>query len=434
MFLIRDFTFDMNESEDEYLESCLTVRSANSSEMSQKLSVKSIFPNRSLRTLPHPVNPNLISQLEEIPFHEMNPQFQKKSKQFVEFVRHHSPIKELYGSDITGFDLGVLTEQYVNALNSGTMPSIETGWSSIVNTRNREAVSSAMKVYQEYMDSHICIPGSEEELMRIHERAQKRAIDKYATDSIETSEMGQDLLEEWRQKLQQEIAIFEENKVKEGMLHRYLDKNRKACQKDCERQINELYREIQNKVSDGQYLNNYGEYENDKNRVIELYRRRTQEYETVAHEVLKQFLESKSSEAKAVLNACTLNSQRNEEIKREQEKLRREQARREQIEAERKREERAQEQRNNAYQQQLQSLKDTLDSTRQKNQERFEQLKSAKNSEIRTLEDKHSLEIDAYERRINDYRKHNEQTQNRIKNLQNNPPVKVVKEKSCLLM
>lgn len=143
IWTLRDFTLDKIDPDtgeeitsDEYLELCLRNKSAGKNSNENNIIRQNIikyFKERECVTLPRPVdNEEDLQRLDDIPFNELKSNFRTEFLLLKKKVYETSKPKIFNGKKITGPILADLLIIFINSINSGIIPNIDTAWDNII--------------------------------------------------------------------------------------------------------------------------------------------------------------------------------------------------------------------------------------------------------------------------------------------------------------
>ena len=143
IWTLRDFSLDKinNEtgeeiSSDEYLELCLRNKSSGKNSKQNNLIRENIikyFKERECITLPRPIDEEKdLQNLNNIPFSELKSNFRTEFLILKNKVYETSKPKILNGKKVTGPILADLLYSFINSINSGIVPNINTACDNII--------------------------------------------------------------------------------------------------------------------------------------------------------------------------------------------------------------------------------------------------------------------------------------------------------------
>lgn len=94
--------------------------------------------------------------------------------------------KQLHGKPLNGEMLAGLIGSYVNAINEGAVPSIESAWSYICKSECAKAVEEAQDIYERVILANVDarFPLSEDELRLYHREAKESAIEQFQLKAV----------------------------------------------------------------------------------------------------------------------------------------------------------------------------------------------------------------------------------------------------------
>jgi uncharacterized membrane protein YheB (UPF0754 family) len=106
--------------------------------------LKSFFKERDCQTMIRPLtNEENLQNLAEMDLEELRPDFVEQVMQLRRKVISRVKAKTLNGKKLTGPMLATLSEAYVQAINNGAVPNIETAWSYICKNECSKAGEEA---------------------------------------------------------------------------------------------------------------------------------------------------------------------------------------------------------------------------------------------------------------------------------------------------
>jgi len=117
-----------------------------------KQCIKLYFPRRGCVTLPAPGTPAQMHKLESIPFEQLNPKFKTKIGSVKSKIVHEVTPKKIGAQKgalvpVDGPGLVHLMKSYVDAINKGALPDVESAWQTLQKAHCAEAVNGAKKAF-----------------------------------------------------------------------------------------------------------------------------------------------------------------------------------------------------------------------------------------------------------------------------------------------
>jgi hypothetical protein len=138
VWLLRDFYLDLTEDNRkitprDYLELALRPVQGGARDVSAKNairdSIRALFPDRECFTLVRPVNNEKdLQRLDQLPLSTFRPEFTSGLDAFTKFVFDRTRPKQLGASTMTGPILAGLTQSFLDAINTGAVPTISSSW------------------------------------------------------------------------------------------------------------------------------------------------------------------------------------------------------------------------------------------------------------------------------------------------------------------
>ncbi|POI21017.1 hypothetical protein CIB84_015235, partial [Bambusicola thoracicus] len=168
VWAVRDFTLQLEAdgkeiSEDEYLENALKLRGGSSPEAQHydhlRECIQQFFPQRRCFIFDQPASKRDLPRLEELSDDRMDPEFLQQLEKFCSYIWERSPPKSIPGGcKITGEMLGTLAVTYVDAIQSGAVPCLESAVTALAELHNSAAVREAAALYWELMEQRAELP------------------------------------------------------------------------------------------------------------------------------------------------------------------------------------------------------------------------------------------------------------------------------------
>jgi len=241
MWLVRDFSLKLQSngkdiSAKEYLENSLAPIQGDQSKIKEKnlirASITQFFVDRACFTLKRPVNDEkLLQHLEQATEADFRPQFLEELDEFMTTIFSNSKPKRLYKENLNGPMFIQLVKNYVEAINSGTIPVIKTAWENVVEVENQKAVAEAFAAYEESLEAHF----KNGEILENDEfeKAQSKSIG--AAYEIFRANVKGDIIAPYEKKLNGQI---------DEMFKRKKELNQKNSKVQCEAILEEIVSSI----------------------------------------------------------------------------------------------------------------------------------------------------------------------------------------------
>ena len=151
---MRDFTLQLVDQDSEpissrdYLEKALQTQKGFSDAIDKKNRIrrllKSFFKERDCHTMIRPLtNESQLQKLADIPMEELRPEFVEQVHNLRRKVMQRIKAKSLNGKPLNGEMLFNLAKSYVDSINNGSVPSIESSWSYICKNECQNAMREA---------------------------------------------------------------------------------------------------------------------------------------------------------------------------------------------------------------------------------------------------------------------------------------------------
>ena len=197
VWVLRDFTLRLVDEDGEpitakeYLELALRVQKGYSDVAEEKNRIrrllKEFFVDRECFMMVRPVKgEESLQNMEEKEFEELRYEFVEQVLALRKKMMTGVQAKQLNGKNLTGEMLATLVENYVNAMNKGAVPSIESAWTYICKTECSRALQDAQEVYEKYVMNAVSakFPMYEEELRLLHQEAKHQALELFNSKAV----------------------------------------------------------------------------------------------------------------------------------------------------------------------------------------------------------------------------------------------------------
>lgn len=165
LWVVRDFTLQLEEdgrkvTAKDYFESALKQQPPLTDEVVQKNKIRSLlstfFPSRDCVTMVRPLTDEaLLRHLTKQPYESLRPEFREQMDVLKSKLSTLLKPKTMMAKTLTGPMLLSLTENYVEAFNSGSSPVITSVWDRVLESQCDQALESAKKVFQASMNGQI---------------------------------------------------------------------------------------------------------------------------------------------------------------------------------------------------------------------------------------------------------------------------------------
>ena len=160
--------------------------------------------------------------------------------------------KVINGKKLNGPMLATLTASYVESINKGAVPNIETAWQYICKSECGKAVEESMKMFEENLTDFVDarIPMDEDELKAQFDEAKKESLQAFMKKAVGG------ISEEYVRELKGKMKLTYEQ-IKE--------KNERECYNTCQMFLGEAYSFIERKLKNKEFQGGFTEYEQDMN-------------------------------------------------------------------------------------------------------------------------------------------------------------------------
>uniref|UniRef100_A0A6N2K7J3 GB1/RHD3-type G domain-containing protein n=1 Tax=Salix viminalis TaxID=40686 RepID=A0A6N2K7J3_SALVM len=187
VWLLRDFYLDLKADNTkitpcDYLELALRPVLGSRKDVAARNkireSIRALFPIRECFTLVSPLNNEAdLKHLDRVLLDKFRPEFLSGINMLAKFVFERTKPKQVGGTVMTGPILAGITKSFLDALNSGSVPTISSSWQNLEESECQRAFDTAIKVYMSAFD---CTkPADEVSLRDAHDEAVQKSISVY---------------------------------------------------------------------------------------------------------------------------------------------------------------------------------------------------------------------------------------------------------------
>ncbi|XP_023564429.1 guanylate-binding protein 5 isoform X1 [Octodon degus] len=393
VWTLRDFylhleTDGQDITPDEYLESSLEPK-AGSNERIQHfnlsgLFIKKFFPRKKCFIFDSPANKKKLSKLQKLCDGELYPEFVQQVEEFCSYIFSHSTVKTLPGGiEVNGPCLAFLAQVYVDAINSGELPSVGNSVLELVQRENSAAVQKALAHYDQQMDQKVQLPTDTlQELLDLHGACEREAMEVFTKNSFKDED------HHFQKELQTLLDAKQDDLCK---------RNKEASARWCSSLLQGIFGPLEEEVKQGIYFRAGGHnLYLEKMEILKANYYQHPRKGIQAEEVLQDYLRSKQSVSDAVLQsdlALTTREREKEEVQRKAEV---ERAKLERLEAIDREIQRMMEERERFHQQQMRQMEiDRANLAQQQRELRMEQKRR-----LREEAERQKAEAEAQQRRL----------------------------------
>eukprot|EP00742_Colponemidia_sp_Colp-10_P005375 GILJ01005743.1.p1 GENE.GILJ01005743.1~~GILJ01005743.1.p1 ORF type:complete len:749 (-),score=118.36 GILJ01005743.1:66-2312(-) len=248
LWVVRDFALELVDttgrpiSSKDYLENALKPQGGFSAQTGSRNRIRtlltSFFKDRDCVTVVRPLNEESeLQQLDSLPTDKLRKEFNDEMEYLRNKVLSTCKPKKLKGKTLDGKSLLTLCHCYVDAINTGAVPTIAVAWDTIVDGECQAAAQAALNQYKSEMEKVVhpadedgdLGPIEDEEFKAAHRRLKKAAVKSFDAHAI-GEQAGQH-----RDKLK--ASIHEQRSFFRKQVHA-------ASRKYCEKLVENLHTSI----------------------------------------------------------------------------------------------------------------------------------------------------------------------------------------------
>ena len=215
LWVVRDFSLQLINAEgdpitsNQYLDLALTPQKGFSDDIEQKNRIRrlisSFFKERECVTLVRPfIDEQDLQSFENKELDELRPEFREQALNLKTLIFQNVKPKQLYGKNLTGDLYCELINSYVEAINKGAVPNIETSWIYICKQQCIKSLEEGLACYDSFLkdDVECQLPMDPQKLNQAHGETKKLILEKFRSDTHpdERAEYEQELLKQLKKK------------------------------------------------------------------------------------------------------------------------------------------------------------------------------------------------------------------------------------------
>ncbi|CAJ0953399.1 unnamed protein product, partial [Ranitomeya imitator] len=250
VWCVRDFSLELkidgkDITEDEYLKNALRLKKGLSPAVQNynlpRECLLHYFHSHKCFVFDRPAPKTVLQNLDNIEETQLDASFVEQTKKFCDYIYRNSQVKSLSGGyKITGRGLGDLAVSYVEAIRSGSIPSLENAVLALTKLENSRAIVEASSKYDEMMSQNTSKFPTEtcDEFLNLHKACQSEALNVFMNLSFK------DENQEYQGKLAEEL---------ERKKAAYISQNEEASVRKCKALLEELSAGMKKAINDGKF-------------------------------------------------------------------------------------------------------------------------------------------------------------------------------------
>lgn len=229
----------------DYLEKALSNQKGFSDSVEQKNRIrrllKSFFTDRDCVTMIRPLtNEDQLQNLINIPMDKLRPEFVDQVYTLRKKVLNRVKPKKINGKNLNGTMFWNLVKSYVEAINNGAIPSIESSWAYICKNECLKAQDDSFEIFNKNLMEELQNGGPfyDQELKDIYYQAKRTAVDHFK--KIAVGDVKEKYLEDLKEKMKQKYLNIKTD-------------NEQSCEQECIMFLRQSYTEIERALKNQQY-------------------------------------------------------------------------------------------------------------------------------------------------------------------------------------
>ncbi|XP_040275900.1 guanylate-binding protein 4-like [Bufo bufo] len=301
VWCVRDFNLKLkidgkDITEDEYLKDSLKLKKGMSVAVRNynlpRECIHHYFHSHKCFVFDRPASKLDLQNMDKVQDSQLDPAFIQQTKKFCEYIYEESPVKALSGGyTITGRGLGDVAVSYVEAIRSGSIPSMENAVIALAKIENSRAVEDALSKYDEMMALHVgrFPTETQEEFLNLDKECHSEAVKVFMKLSFNDTD------QEYQAKLIEALG----NRKAE-----YLQRNEEASERRCRAILQELSAGLEKGIKEGRFsvLGGYKMFTEEK-RSLETEYLKVKGKGVKSLEILQEFRKEKETLGSTILMA-----------------------------------------------------------------------------------------------------------------------------------
>lgn len=251
MWVVRDFTLQLVDPEGEpisskdYLEKALSNQKGFSDAIEQKNRIrrllKSFFHERDCVTMIRPLtDEGGLQTLATKPMSSLRPEFVEQVVNLRRKVLGRVKPKKINGKLLNGAMFWNLITSYVESINKGAIPSIESSWAYICRNECQKALEESYDIFSKEMqeETNGNGPFEEHELKEYYTSAKRKALQFF--QKVAVGEIKEDFIDNLKTKMKNKYDQIRQD-------------NDHTCEQECIMFLRSSYAEIERALKNQQY-------------------------------------------------------------------------------------------------------------------------------------------------------------------------------------
>ncbi|KAM4014947.1 guanylate-binding protein 7-like isoform 2-T2 [Anomaloglossus baeobatrachus] len=250
VWCVRDFNLELkldgkDITEDEYLKNALKLKKGLSAAVQNynlpRECLLHYFHSHKCFVFDRPASKADLQNLDNVEESQLDVSFVEQTRKFCDYIYSNSQVKSISGGyKITGRGLGDIAVSYVEAISSGSVPSMENAVVAMAKLENSRAVAEGLSKYNEMMNQNVSKFPTEtcEEFLNLDKECHAKALDVFMSLSFK------DENQEYQGKLVEELLIKNAE---------YVRQNEEASVRKCKALLEELSAGMKEAIKNGKF-------------------------------------------------------------------------------------------------------------------------------------------------------------------------------------
>jgi len=183
---------------------------------------------------------NQLQNLINVPMEKLRPEFVDQVYALRKKVLNRVKPKKINGKNLNGTMFWNLMKSYVEAINKGAIPSIESSWAYICKNECLKAQDESFEIFQKSLAEDLQSGGPffDQELKDMYSAAKKLASDNFI--KVAVGDNKEKFLGDFKHKMKQKYLNIKQD-------------NDQSCEQECIMFLRQSYTEIERALKNQQY-------------------------------------------------------------------------------------------------------------------------------------------------------------------------------------
>jgi len=186
----------------------------NSNKESVRQIIKYYFKNRECLTMVRPTHAESdLQNLDNLSNDKLRPDFLEQVIYLRKKIFSNCRPKTFNGVKLNSISYLNIIKDYIEVMNSGKLPSIDSTWNNLCKYENQKALGEAEKIYEEFLKENSKKLFDEKELNELHIKAKELSLDLFKRKSL--GDISNEMKKALKKNLTEKLQIFSNSNQEE---------------------------------------------------------------------------------------------------------------------------------------------------------------------------------------------------------------------------